>query len=210
MQRKKTLGKRGGLASTLVDIYSIFFYVFVLLLFIVIFSLNRGCSSSATSLGLTSGEDKTLEARMLLLSLLRTPVSLSDGRVVDMAGMITLNELQSEDIEAELEAALTETMERYFAEAFEEYEDSFRYMRQSWEMKVTYRSDSSFTIGEIRVVRPYRYSPGIPDAPPFHCAETAEVSAEIPLVYDPAEDSQTAKVEFSVCAGLLGRQWGDF
>lgn len=208
MRSRGRIGKRGGLASTLVDIYSIFFYVFVLLLFIIIFSLQRGCSSSATSLGLTSDEDKTLEARMLLLSLLRTPAELSDGRVMDIAYMITLNELQPEGLEAELEAALTETMGSYFAGAFEGYEDSFRYMRQSWEMKVTYRSGSSFTIGEIRVVRPYQVSPEIPDAPPFHCAETAEVSAEIPLVYDPAEDSQTARIEFSVCAGLLGRQWG--
>lgn len=208
MPRKKTLGKRGGLASTLVDIYSIFFYVFVLLLFIIIFSLHRGGSSSATGLGLTSDEDKTIEARMLLLSLLKSPVVLPDGRTMGIAEMIALNELASEDLEEELEAALTETIEGYFAEAFEEYEDSFRYIRQSWEIKVTYRSDSSFAVGELRVVSPRRGSPGIPDTPAFYCAETAEISVEIPLVYNPAEESQKATIEFSVCSGLLGRQWG--
>lgn len=208
MQIKKRFGKRGGLASTLVDIYSIFFYVFVLLLFIVIFSLQRGCSSSATGLGLTSDEDKTIEARMLLLSLLRAPLTLSDGRTMDIADLIVLNEMASENLEAELEAALTGIMERYFAEAFEEYGDSFRYMRQSWEMKVTYRSDGLFTVGELRVVQPGRGSLAILDSPAFYCAKTAETSVEIPLAYNPAEESQTARIEFSVCSGLLGRQWG--
>lgn len=214
MRRKKTLGKRGGLASTLVDIYSIFFYVFVLLLFIIIFSLAKGfcilpSSCHAQEIGITSEEsDKTLEARMLLLSLLKGPVVLPDGRTMDIAEIIALNELASEDLEEELEAALTETIEGYFAEAFEEYEDSFRYIHQSWEIKVTYRSDSSFTVGELRVVSPHRGSPGIPDTPAFYCAKTAETSAEIPLVYNPAEESQKATIEFSVCSGLLGRQWG--
>ena len=109
MGRKKSLGKKGGVASTLVDIYSIFFYIFVLILFFFIFAGAKG----ARELSLTSEEsDKTIEARMLLLSLLRSPVELSDGRVVDIADMITLNELLSEDLVSELEAALTESVGR--------------------------------------------------------------------------------------------------
>lgn len=201
MRSGKRLGKRGGLASTLVDIYSIFFYVFVLLLFIIIFSLHR-CSSSATSLGLTSNQDKTVEARMLLLSLLKGPVVLSDGRTMDIAEMITLNELASEDLEEELEAALTETMAGYFAEAFEEYEDSLSYIRQSWRMEVTYRSDSPHILGTL--------TPDSLSSQPLYCDQTTTVSGVIPLAYDSAKESQTAMIEFSVCTGLLGIQRGGY
>ena len=207
MGRKKSLGKKGGIASTLVDIYSIFFYIFVLILFFFIFAGAKG----ARELSLMSEEsDKTIEARMLLLSLLRSPVELSDGRVVDIADMITLNELPSEDLVSELEAALTETMEGYFAEAFE-YEDQFRYIRESWEMEVTYRSGNPLTLGKLRPVdlSSLGASEDASSSPLYYCDQIALVSMDIPLTYDPTKESQTAKIKFSVCAGLLGMQWGD-
>lgn len=190
---KKRIGKRGGLASTLIDIYSIFFYIFVLLLFIIIFSLHRGCSSS-TTLGLGSDKDTTIETRMLLLNLLRTPVTLSDGRTMDIAELIVLNEMPSEDLEAELKDVITGALSDYILYVFEGDIDQ-SYIDNLWEMKITYREGSSVKIGKV--------SSDV-------CTSRLPITYELPLAYSPAEDSQTAEIKFSPCTDFLGVQWGGY
>jgi len=64
---------RGQVPTALVDVFSYLFYIFVFVLFVLLFSISRGCSGPSEYT--VQGEvDTTIEGRLLLLALMRAPV----------------------------------------------------------------------------------------------------------------------------------------
>ncbi len=209
MRVKKIRGKKGGLASWMVDIYSIFFYIFVLLVFITLFSLHRGCTETQEA-SISSELDKGIEARVMLHSILRTPVLVSDGRLLDITELIVLHELPSEDFESLLEVEVTKGVEGYLEQALFDYleEDYEGSAENSWELNIDYRAGTeTMRIGRMQDMGVLW---GL-----IHGRESAEyyegvkVTVSLPLVYDSTASSQVVEVSLLVHTGMLGLQGDD-
>lgn len=217
-------GKRGGLASYLVDIYSVFFYMFVLVLFIMLFSLNRGCLLSlfcdqGNRYAISSELDRGLEARLLLQDMLRSPVAMPDGSTLTISELLVLHEAGAGDYAQAIEQAVRASIEPYLGQGLDE-DESADIVPRSWGMRVMYRGAPALEMGALGnspyPPNPWNYGapvsggpvhvPVYVEAPPGAgtCSTKVPAVAVVPLVYNPGSESQVAEVGLIVCDELLG------
>lgn len=201
-------GKRGGLASYLVDIYSVFFYMFVLVLFIMLFSLNRGCLLSlfcdqGNRYAISSELDRGLEARLLLQDMLRSPVAMPDGSTLTISELLVLHEAGAGDYAQAIEQAVRASIEPYLGQGLDE-DESADIVPRSWGMRITYRGTPGMEMGAIGAAQNVVRSPRGSPRPTGPCSVKVSADAVVPLVYDQESASQVAEVTLIVCDELLG------
>ena len=184
---------RGQVPTALVDVFSYLFYIFVFVLFVLLFSISRGCSGPSEYT--VQGEvDTTIEGRLLLLALMRAPVQFSDGSSLSVGEVIARNEYEPR--QQELRAAIESMMDGYLvASDPEENPDDL-----PWAVQITAR------YGRIALNRGnplqscgsrggQRGQAAIYTGP----LQFQSASIKIPLLYDPDRGDQIANVAIQMC-----------
>ena len=208
-------GKRGGIETSLVDIYSVFFYIFILVVFTMLFSLNRCFLNLFCDQGdrytISAELDRGLEARLLLLDILRSPVAMPGGGTLTVSELLVLHEAGAADYTAVIDGAVRARIESYLGQGLDD-DESADLISRSWGMRITYRGTPGLEMGTLASSIGQAYTPRFYRGPPPNdgtCPVKVPASAVVPLVYNPGNESQVAEVGLVVCDELLGSGGGD-